>query len=111
MMSEAPPLSAPRSGWTAITLWSTSPMCVSMLQDIPGITNSNRMTLDKLSQRLARVVTMLLRGQECFDTKYYLKANPHYRRETSSELWADFVRRGQFRGDKFRYESRELGYM
>ena len=86
-------------------------MCVSMLQDIPGITNSNRMTLDKLSQRLARVVTMLLRGQECFDTKYYLKANPHYRRETSSELWADFVRRGQFRGDKFRYESRELGYM
>ncbi|CAL5224080.1 g6706 [Coccomyxa viridis] len=75
-------------------------------KDVPGTTNSNRMTLDKLSQRLARVVTMLLRGQECFDTKYYLKANPHYRRESSSELWADFVRRGQFRGDKFRFNCR-----
>ena len=82
-----------------------------MLQDTPGTTNSNRMTLDKLSQRLARVVTMLLRGQECFHTKYYLEENSHYRRESPSELWADFVRRGQFRGDIFRYEPGILGVM
>ena len=67
------------------------------------MTNANRMTLDNLSLRLGRVMMMLLRGPECFDTTYFLTENQHFPRTyTPSQLWEDFVRRGQFRGDKFR---------
>ena len=74
------------------------------MQGLPGAITSNKMSIDSLSPRLGRMMTMTLRGQDCFDFQYFLKENQHFPAGyTPDQLWADFVQRGQFRGDKFRY--------
>ena len=71
-------------------------------QGAPSAVNANALTPDRLSPRIGRILTMMLRGPECFDFEYYRSENWYISSEMPTDkLWSDFVHQGQFLGGKF----------
>lgn len=76
---------------------------INMLQVAEGAANANVYATKRMSFRLGRAITMLLRGNYCFDyTLYRAKSRDLPATLTDEQIWEHFVHDGQFEGRSFR---------
>lgn len=74
-----------------------------MAQVAEGAANENVYDKKRMSFRLGRAITMMLRGNSCFDfTLYRARSRDLPGDRTDEQTWDHFVHDGQFEGRPFR---------
>ncbi len=78
-------------------------MVFGLLQVAEGAANANVYDKKRMSFRLGRAITMLLRGNSCFDFNLYrARSRDLPGTMTDEQIWDHFVHDGQFEGRPFR---------
>ena len=84
--------------------WLSQATFPPVLQGVPGAATSNAYRQRRMAYKLAKALTMALRGSACFDFQEYRERSHDLPAGLpDNKLWEHFVHDGQFEGRHFRW--------